>query len=245
MCIMMINHLVLSVLFLIFLLDVSAQTRCVLTKSASVGSNIAVCAKFEKEKQSSKHALEKSRGGWELDDKKCYFLDVSFANSVIKGVQSDTVADIGAGLGCYTNYFRHNSVTVLSSFDFAHNITKRSRGVVHHFDASLPYPFAITPDWTFSVEVGEHIPLDGFDGFLRNIAQGRCGAILTWAARGQGGTGHVNCKNWDELEPPLAKVGLVVNKAFTDTLSADLTTIRRNVRVLTKDPFPPDCAHWA
>lgn len=71
------------------------------------------------------------------------------------------------------------------------------------------------------LEVAEHIPAEYTDIFLSNI----CNAcddklILSWAIRGQGGTGHVNCLNNDEA------ISLVVKKGFK--YMSDHTKAARN-----------------
>lgn len=51
-------------------------------------------------------------------------------------------------------------------------------------------------DWVQSFEVGEHIPLDKTDIFVKNLAShARKGLVLSWGIRGQGGFAHINTKD--------------------------------------------------
>ena len=51
-------------------------------------------------------------------------------------------------------------------------------------------------DLVLCLEVGEHIPIKYENIFLNNICRASVRWIcLSWAIEGQGGTGHVNCRN--------------------------------------------------
>ena len=130
---------------------------------------------------------------------KCYNLDVGLVLSLSPKLKNMSIADVGAGLGCYTNFFRHNNVNVADSFDFAVDIDKKTLGNVKRWDATVPYQFANRPDWIFSIEVAEHVPPEGTNGLMKNLINARCGTILSWARRGQPGRGHINCKDKDEV----------------------------------------------
>ena len=99
-----------------------------------------------------------------------------------------TIADIGCGDGSYTKYLNDNGFQCAG------------------FDGSPMTPFFCTItdfsepvcigkyDLLLSLEVGEHIPQEFEQVFLDNL----CNApilILSWAIPGQGGTGHVNCRD--------------------------------------------------
>lgn len=59
------------------------------------------------------------------------------------------------------------------------------------------------------LEVGEHIPKEYTDVFLNNISNA-CDnkLVMSWAVRGQGGTGHVNCLDNHEA------IAIIENKGF-------------------------------
>lgn len=51
-------------------------------------------------------------------------------------------------------------------------------------------------DWVQTFEVGEHIPLDKTDIFVKNIAShARKGIIISWGINGQLGFAHINNKD--------------------------------------------------
>lgn len=61
-----------------------------------------------------------------------------------------------------------------------------------------------------SLEVGEHIPQEYEHIYLDNLSR-HCESILitSWAVRGQGGYGHVNELNNDEIIPKIEALGFV------------------------------------
>ncbi|XP_076344962.1 uncharacterized protein LOC143244349 [Tachypleus tridentatus] len=62
--------------------------------------------------------------------------------------------------------------------------------------------------WVMSFEVGEHIPVVFEDIFLENIARHACrGVVLSWAALGQKGHHHVNCRDNKYIKAKMAKLG--------------------------------------
>ena len=123
-----------------------------------------------------------NRGGWTLSKRKCYLLDIGLANGVLSIVKNTkknlTIADIGAGLGCYSNFYHLNGLHIVHSSDFAVDIDHITKGYVLRNDATLPIHFDPFPDWVFSVEVGEHIPQKGTNQFIENLQQSQCGIIL-------------------------------------------------------------------
>jgi len=51
-------------------------------------------------------------------------------------------------------------------------------------------------DVVLSLEVGEHIPAEFEQQFIDNICKhAKKHLAISWAIEGQGGSGHVNCKN--------------------------------------------------
>lgn len=85
------------------------------------------------------------------------------------------------------------------------------------------------------LEVGEHIPAEYMDVFIDNI----CSAsddklIISWAVRGQGGTGHVNCLNNDEVIPLIEKRGF---KFLADKTNNARSCIKTNCDWFNKSLF--------
>ena len=183
-------------------------------------------------------------GGWSLSKDKCYILDAGLARYVASRMSSTaTIVDLGAGLGCYTQYMRHHGANVTIALDFAVDVDVRTDHVVTRWDLSVPYPFPLRPDWSFIVEVAEHIPSALMAGFMQNVAAARCGALLSWARPGQGGSGHVNERNATYVTHLMQGRGLSLHHNYTLSLRhhATLSYIKRNVAAYVRDPFPLDC----
>ena len=177
---------------------------------------------------------------------KCYILDVTLADTVARSLPAgSSVSDLGAGLGCYTRFFMARGINVTVALDFARNISEYTHGRVHAWDLSVPYSFP-PPDWSFSIETAEHIPSDGTDGFLSNVANARCGAILSWAPPGQHGKGHINLRQVKQVERLMASRGLRMHAEYTDRLSrgATLSYLKRNVHVYVNASRLVDGCTW-
>ena len=70
-----------------------------------------------------------------------------------------------------------------------------------------------------SLEVGEHIPKQYQDIYLDNLDR-HCEELLiiSWAVRGQGGYGHFNELNNDEIIPEILKRGFVLLEEETKSI---------------------------
>ena len=70
-----------------------------------------------------------------------------------------------------------------------------------------------------SLEVGEHIPAEFEDVFISNITKHvKKTLIISWAVEGQGGDGHVNCKNNDYIIAQIEERGFKYNKKASTEL---------------------------
>lgn len=189
--------------------------------------------------------LENTRGGWVLSKDKCYLLDFTLAKQVSRCLPpKSTIIDIGAGLGCYTNTMRHFGVNVTLAFDFARDIEKLTNQNIKFWDASVPFPLSYQPDWTFSIEVAEHVPVDGTDGFMTNVAMGSCGTILSWAPKNQeGGVGHINTRSLNKVTELMRSKNLTIHNYYSRILKhhTAYSHIKRNINVFVKNPLPSRC----
>lgn len=146
-------------------------------------------------------------GAWKLTScEKAYFLDAKFAAAVAaliqgeqefaaqsKGVTSASVLELGAGCGCYTHFWQQRGLSVMA-FDGAENIEALTKQLVRYADLSKPLPpTAGLSDWVVMMEVAEHVPQQYEGQLLENVeSRASKGIVLSWAAKGQGGVGHVN-----------------------------------------------------
>lgn len=90
-----------------------------------------------------------------------------------------------------------------------------SGGFVHSCKADQ-MPMA---DWVVSLEVGEHIPAAGEANYLHALDAAACrGIILSWAAPGQGGHGHVNTQAASSFVPKVEAMGYRVSTELTNAI---------------------------
>jgi len=137
-------------------------------------------------------------GYWLMRDKR-YKFDSPLARHIAvfcKRVGVETIIDIGCGNGAYTKFLRGVGFEVDGYDGNPHTmeITDGECGV-HNF-AETTY---IRPrDLILCLEVAEHIPREKEAIFTENLFLSMSNyIILSWAVEGQGGLGHVNCRNND------------------------------------------------
>ena len=117
------------------------------------------------------------------------------------------VLDIGCGPGTYVQALRNINVET-SGLD----IDDRVHGKEHLKYQSL---FDITDeksDTVICMEVAEHIESEREDEVVEKVVSTvEKNLIWTAAAIGQGGIGHINCKNKEDWAEKITKAGLVRN----------------------------------
>ena len=216
------------------------MARCIVHGDAKEIPNITRCTKMGKGvPQKGAH------GGWLLSKDKCYILDAGLARHVATHIpRGQSIADLGAGLGCYTQYMRHYGANISVALDFAIDINIRTHNQVQRWNLGIPFPFLRPPDWTFSIEVAEHIPTAFTEGFVTNVAAARCGAIVSWASPGQRGSGHVNLKSKADVSRLLEARNMYVSRTYTTLLQkhSRVPWVRANIGVYLRDPYVSDCA---
>jgi hypothetical protein len=104
-----------------------------------------------------------------------------------------------------------------------------SAQLVHHpvyiADLSKPVNLGARYDWVLSLEVGEHIPAEYEETFMQNLDKhSKDGIVLSWAVRGQGGDGHVNCKDNEEVIPVVCSMGYDYEIVKTKELREECAT---------------------
>lgn len=119
-----------------------------------------------------------------------------------------TVIDLGAGMGEYAKLFNESGIFT-SCFDGNPDTQSLSQGRCAVVD--LAQPIALPKhDWVLSLEVGEHLPPQYEDTFLKNLdAVNVKGVVLSWAVPGQAGQGHFNLRSNAHIKEKLAKMGYV------------------------------------
>jgi len=151
-------------------------------------------------------------------------VDESLAEYLAKNVFVDkTVVDLGAGLGHYGKYFRKEGSKVAGwvGYDGALNVNRVTDGLVKFMDLTQPDAGdereCDSADWVMSLEVGEHIPSEYADAYLRNIrCHAREGAVISWAQ--QGGHMHVNMQPIENVMKMMEEWGFRVDSKRTKEL---------------------------
>ena len=160
--------------------------------------------------------------------------DVPLATSIIRyileenkranGTPPVSIIDIGAGIGQYGSFFQKVAPTIVwKGYDGAGNVEAFTQGKVKWIDVTDSDLDTIdfVADWVISLEVGEHIPANKTESFLNLLHRhNKKGILLSWAIKGQGGHGHINEKNNDEVTNLVAAMGYYQN-VWTKTFTID------------------------
>lgn len=132
------------------------------------------------------------------------------------------IVDLGCGPGWYVKILREKGLTA-TGYDgnpYTPDMTAQILAdgtCCEQLDLSRPVRFDQRPDTVLSLEVGEHIPEKYEQIYLDNVAKNAVQyVILSWAIVGQGGSGHVNCRNNDYVISQMQKRGF----SFDQKISA-------------------------
>jgi hypothetical protein len=133
------------------------------------------------------------------------------------------VVDIGCGAGGYVRALRGMGIAC-DGYDGAPNTEALTGGLCGVLDFALRVKLACRYDWALSLEVGEHIPKALEHNFIRNLHRNnRRGIILSWAAPGQGGVGHVNERSNEHIKGIFEWMGYRNNLEAEGRLRAAVT----------------------
>lgn len=133
--------------------------------------------------------------------------DPGVAAQLLVILNGSSVLDLGAGLGQYGAAW--GDLVDYRARDGALNVEEFTKGLVCWADLSVPLGF-VEParDFVVSLEVGEHIPIEGEAAFLDNVAaKAKFCALVSWAVPGQGGHSHVNERTNEYVEAQMAARG--------------------------------------
>ena len=179
---------------------------------------------------SERYAKQRAkRGKWRMDE--------PLAEGLAELFKGDSVVDLGAGIGLYVEYFLKARIECFG-LDGIPNIMDVSKGSVTELDLASPVPNIYQRDWVLCLEVGEHIPIQKEDMFVRNlILLNRKGIVLSWAAPGQRGKGHVNCRSTEYVRDRIGRCGYTVDDEKTKELRSIATegSYQKNLLVFLRD----------
>lgn len=166
-------------------------------------------------------------GAWSLPEGFMYKFDESFANATLERVLSGgSVLELGAGLGCYTTYFRESKkISKIDGYEGASNVESLTKGFIKHADLSVKQDFGVLSyDWVVCMEVAEHIPKQFEHILLGNIiSPAKKGVLLTWGVPGQNGIGHVNLQTNDYVIGIMKDFGFNYDKEKSEYLRSKAT----------------------
>lgn len=116
------------------------------------------------------------------------------------------VIDIGCADGTYVRWLNENGrkaigIDAIPGIDAIDDL--------YDYDLCDPryeYADVFARDWAFCLEVGEHIPRDYEANFFDNVtALAKNHLVISWAAPGKRGYGHVNCRDITHVGIQLAQ----------------------------------------
>lgn len=170
----------------------------------------------------SANAFEISeKGYWIGDVDECHandpILGEAIANFFLQE-NAQSVVDFGCGMGAYVSQFRGLGIAA-DGYDGNPETPILSQGICSVKDLSEPFLLDQTYDWVMSLEVGEHLPQQFERIFIENILRhAKTGIVISWAIKGQGGTGHFNEQDNEYIKSIFEEYGCVNDLAAENFL---------------------------
>ena len=174
------------------------------------------------------------RGYWLDDIPDGELFDEPLAEAISDTV-SEKVVDVGCGKGKYVDKLLERG-HIAWGFD-GNPKTEEYAIACSQADLSTPLEDLHGADWALCLEVGEHIPQEYEQAFLDNVAHfGREGVVMSWAAPGQPGAGHVNCRDQMWVMGQMMDRGYQADVEATNTLrdAATLPYFKENLIVFRR-----------
>ena len=161
------------------------------------------------------------RGYWETTDDDGHYYDIPLCIGIYNFLKINdikTLLDLGCGKADYCKYFMSQGVHC-DAYDGNPNTKILSGGIGKVIDLSKDIELKNKYDCVMSLEVGEHIPAQYENCFINNICRhSNKWIILSWAIIGQGGNGHVNCRNNEYIIEQLLNRGFLYDYEVSKTL---------------------------
>lgn len=159
-------------------------------------------------------------GFWISNEDKEHVFIPELSNEINQYVANHNIKDVydfGCGTGEYLKRLTENNNQIIATGFEGHQTERDFNNIVK---ADLSKILDIVPvDLVISIEVGEHIPKQYEQIFLDNISNNaKSHIILSWAVKGQGGLGHVNCQDNDYIIEELRKRDWIFDKATTASM---------------------------
>jgi tryptophanyl-tRNA synthetase len=140
-------------------------------------------------------------GAWNYNESlynENHYLDEGVAEYLAKLIGNDgTLLDFGCGAGYYLKYIqdKSNNLEILGVEPYAQNHHDLKTNHIVSRDLTVDFDLG-KRGHLMCIEVLEHIPSKLEGNAVENIIR-HCNGylIISWAKIGQGGHGHINCKN--------------------------------------------------
>lgn len=160
--------------------------------------------------------------------------DYPLADALREFVGNHTVIDFGCGSGANVDTIGPNA----RGYDGNPHTPLLAGDRCEVLD--LAVPVHVEPaDWVLSLEVGEHIPAEFEDAFIGNLhTHNRLGVVISWAVPGQGGCGHVNCRDNAHVRGIFHELGYTSDYGAQKQLrdAASMTWFKNTLLVFRRDP---------
>lgn len=174
-------------------------------------------------------------GIWTKQDAEHHQSSLKFAKWLASYLPKDTpVVDFGCGNGYYMAYLENVGFNALG----VDGNTQIEILCSQFLKADLTKPFVLNGS-VISLEVGEHLPKEAQETFMRTITLS-CSKhlILSWASIGQPGIGHINCRDQKEVIADVESRGFKLNEAATKEARANVDVncdwLERNLLVFER-----------
>jgi hypothetical protein len=124
--------------------------------------------------------------------------------------RSKPTYDFGCGLGTYLLALKMVGFTRLRGFEGEVPATRHFQEIEQH---DLTVPLRVEPPGNvICLEVAEHVPPEHAETLIETLSSACSGLlVLSWAVRGQGGTGHLNELDAHEVLPRFESRGFILD----------------------------------
>jgi len=153
---------------------------------------------------------------------------VNWIADFLKDEKDKQIYDFGCGIGQYMQQLQLFGFTKLQGFEGSPPVKKVFQNIVEQ-DLTKPFVVPNKGNCIF-LEVAEHIPKEYEDIALDNIVNACDGKLITsWAVRGQGGHGHVNCLDNHEAIERFTRRGMIYLADATESVRSVIHPTKNSI----------------
>lgn len=170
-------------------------------------------------------------GAWSELEPGDHTTDNGLSAALCEFFKGQTVIDLGCGSGDYVKEMRAAGI-IACGVDGNPDTSKITNGMCAHHDLTTPL-LDQRHNWALSLEVAEHIPQRYEAMYLDNVD--RCnerGVVISWAAPGQTGHGHVNERYPHYVADDFERMGYEIDIESSDKLRQSVTSCEWIARTL-------------